>query len=90
MNHKNVSIHSNDPLFKFGEDSKSHAIFWCLFLQELWALLEYPFLVGHKEEISFKNVLLYVTEYLEKEDFAKMLINACGLWAKRNKKIHGQ
>lgn len=62
-----VLAHSNCPLCGFGEDTNAHAILWCSFSQELWAILEFPFfLVGQKKDISFKGVLLYVTEFLEK------------------------
>lgn len=55
-------------------------IFWCPFAQELWKLTDYPFLVGQKEEIPFSGVLLYATEFLEKESFAKLLVYAWGIW----------
>lgn len=70
----NVSTYSSCPVCGFGKDSNGHAIFWCPFSQNVWVLMDYPFLVGHKEEISFKDVLLYATKLLEKEEFAKLLI----------------
>ncbi|XP_063941729.1 uncharacterized protein LOC135149875 isoform X2 [Daucus carota subsp. sativus] len=87
---RNVSSHSSCPICGFGEDSNAHAVFWCLFSQSLWETMDYPFLVGHKEEISFRGVLLYASELLEKEEFARMLITAWGLWIERNKRTHGQ
>lgn len=36
------------------------------------------------------GVLLYVTDILENDDFAKMIITAWGIWYERNKKTHGQ
>lgn len=90
LKRRNISAHSNCPLCGFGEDSNAHAIFWCPFAQELWVLVEFSFLVGQKEEISFKEVLLYATEFLDEEGFAKMLINAWGIWSERNKKTHDQ
>ena len=47
-------------------------------------------MVGHKEEISFKGVILYATELLNKEEFAKLLIVAWGILSERNKHNHGQ
>lgn len=73
---RNVVTHSNCPLYEYGEDTNVHAIFWCPLSQEVWRILEYPFLVGHKEEISFNGVLLYATELLGKAEFSKMLIIA--------------
>lgn len=72
-----MSTHSNCPLCGFEEDTNVHVIFWCPFSQELWKLIDYPFLVRHTEEISFKSVLLYATEILDKESFAKLLVYAC-------------
>lgn len=83
-------MNSNCPLCGFGEDSNAHAVFWCTFSQRLWELMDFPFLMGYKEEISFKEVLLYATELLEKEEFTKMLIVAWGIWSERNKRNHGQ
>ncbi|KAK1356477.1 hypothetical protein POM88_049733 [Heracleum sosnowskyi] len=71
-------------------DSNAHAVFWCVFSQEVWELLEFSFLIGHKEEITFNGVLLYASELLEKEEFAKMLIAAWSIWTERNKITHGQ
>ncbi|KAK1363926.1 hypothetical protein POM88_039487 [Heracleum sosnowskyi] len=90
LHRRNVVPHSGCPLCGFGEDSNAHAVFWCPFAQEVWALLEYPFLVGPKEDISFKDVLFYATELLERVLFDKLLINAWGIWSERNKKTHGQ
>ena len=90
LKRRNKSGHSNCPICSFGEDSNAHAIFWCIFAQELWGLLEYPFLVGQKEEISFRDVLLYVSKFLDEEDFVKILITSWGIWSERNKKSHGQ
>lgn len=58
---RRVSSHSNYPLCGFGKDTNAHAILWCPFAQEMWKLTDYPFLVGHKEEIPFSGVLLYAT-----------------------------
>lgn len=84
-----ITKHSNCPLCGYGEDSNAHAVFWCPFSQEVWVFMEFQFLMGHKEDISFKDVLLYATELLGKEDFAKMMITAWGIWVERNKKTHG-
>lgn len=75
LERRNVHFHSNCPLCGFGKDSKV------------------PFLariLGHKEDISFKGVLLYATKLLEKEDFSKLLLTSWGIWNGRNKKTHGQ
>lgn len=72
LQRRNVTTHSNCPLCGFGEDSNAHAMFWCPFAQEVWKLLEYSILIGRKEDISFKDVLFYATELLEKEMFDKM------------------
>lgn len=69
-----MSAHSNCPQCGFGEDSNAHEVFWCPFSKEVWILLDYPFLLGHKEEISFKSVLLYATELIGNEDVEKILI----------------
>ncbi|KAK1349804.1 hypothetical protein POM88_054767 [Heracleum sosnowskyi] len=90
LHRRNVSTHSNCPLCGYGEDSNAHAVFWCPFAQEVWVLFEYQFMVGHKEDISFKDVLFYNTELLEKELFDKMLIIAWGVWTERNKRTHGE
>lgn len=87
---RNVTTHSNCPLCGFGDDSNAHAIYWCPFSQEVWELHEYPFLVGHKEEIPFNGVLMYSTELLGKNEFARMLMIAWGIWTERNKRTHGQ
>lgn len=83
-------MHSSCPLCGFGDDSNAHAIFWCLFSQEVWVQLEYPFVIGHKEEVSFNGVLMYATELLGKDDFEKMLVMAWGIWTERNRIAHGQ
>ncbi|KAK1378467.1 zf-RVT domain-containing protein [Heracleum sosnowskyi] len=90
LHRRNVSTHSNFPLCGYGEDSNAHAVFWCPFAQEVWVLFEYQFMVGHKEDISFKDVLFYNTELLERELFDKMLIIAWGVWTERNKRTHGE
>ena len=87
---RNVALHSNCPLCGFGEDSNAHAVFWCTFSQKNWELMNWPFLLPGKENISFKEVMLYATELLEEEEFAKMLITSWGIWSERNKRIHGQ
>ncbi|KAK1361429.1 hypothetical protein POM88_045903 [Heracleum sosnowskyi] len=66
---KNVAPRSGCPLCGFGEDSNAHATFWCPFAQEVWALFEYSFLMGPKEDISFRGVLFYATELLERDLF---------------------
>lgn len=40
--------------------------------------MDYPFFMGHKEDISFKDVSLYAFELVEKEDSATLFITALG------------
>lgn len=86
---RNVSSHSNCPLCGFSEDSNAHAVFWCPISQNIWELLDYEFLVGKKENISFKGILFYASEILERDDYAKLLVAAWGVWMERNKITHG-
>ena len=37
---RNVTQNSNCALCGFGEDSNAHAVFWCIFSQEVWKLME--------------------------------------------------
>lgn len=90
LHHRNVSTNSNCPLCGYGKDSNAHAVVWCTFSQKLWNILDFNFLVGHKEEISFKNVLLYASEVLDKDLFAKMQVTMWGVWNERNNYTHGQ
>ncbi|XP_074346736.1 uncharacterized protein LOC141685541 [Apium graveolens] len=87
---RHITNHSNFPVCGFGEDSNAHAVFWCPFAQEVWESFEYPFMRGGKDDISFKEVLFYASDLLEKEMFERMLIIAWGIWTERNKKTHGQ
>lgn len=90
LQRRKVTTHSNCPLCGFGDDSNAHAVFWCPFAQEIWVLFEFYFLVGQKEEISFKGVLFYATELLDKGALAKMLIVTWSIWSERNRRTHGQ
>lgn len=76
LHRRNILTQQNCLLCGFSEESNAHAVFWCTFAQELWELLEFPFMVGQKEDISFKEVLFYASELLDKDSFAKMLIVA--------------
>ncbi|KAF4395511.1 hypothetical protein G4B88_010975 [Cannabis sativa] len=84
------SSHSNCPICGFGNDTNVHAIFWCSFSQVIWKEMSFPFLASPKEDLTFKGVLLYASEILEKEDFEKVLISAWTIWFERNKKSHGR
>ncbi|KAF4398578.1 hypothetical protein G4B88_013667 [Cannabis sativa] len=84
------SSHSNCPICGFGNDTNAHAIFWCSFSQVIWKEMSFPFLASPKEDLTFKGVLLYASEILEKEDFEKVLISAWTIWFERNKKSHGR
>ncbi|KAM6584731.1 hypothetical protein CsatB_011733 [Cannabis sativa] len=84
------SSHSNCPICGFGNDTNAHAIFWCSFSQVIWKEMSFPFLASPKEDMTFKGVLLYASEILEKEDFEKVLISAWTIWFERNKKSHGR
>ncbi|XP_062118997.1 uncharacterized protein LOC133832703 [Humulus lupulus] len=89
LNRRNISKHSVCPLCGFGEDSNAHAVFWCPSSKEIWDRWDYPFMSERKEDISFKEILLYASEILEKENFQKMLIIAWAIWFERNKRTHG-
>ncbi|KAF4355249.1 hypothetical protein G4B88_028285 [Cannabis sativa] len=65
------SSHSNCPICGFRNDTNAHAIFWCSFSQVIWKQMSFPFLASPKEDLTFKGVLLYASEILEKEDFEK-------------------
>ncbi|KAF4357249.1 hypothetical protein G4B88_017890 [Cannabis sativa] len=69
------SSHSNCPICGFGNDTNAHAIFWCSFSQVIWKEMSFSFLASPKEDLTFKGVLLYASEILEKEDFEKVLIS---------------
>ncbi|XP_062089465.1 uncharacterized protein LOC133795999 [Humulus lupulus] len=89
LNRRNISKHSVCPLCGFGEDSNAHVVFWCPSSKEIWDRWDYPFVSDRKEDISFKEILLYASEILEKENFQKMLIIAWAIWFERNKRTHG-
>ena len=89
LNRQNISKHSVCPLCGFGEDSNAHAVFWCPSSKEIWDLWDYPFMSHRKEDISFKEIVLYASEILEKENFQKMLIIVWAIWFERNKRTHG-
>ncbi|XP_062079895.1 uncharacterized protein LOC133784618 [Humulus lupulus] len=89
LNRRNISKHNVCPLCGFGEDSNAHAVFWCPSSKEIWDRWDYPFMSDRKEDISFKEILLYASEILEKENFQKMLIIAWAIWFERNKRTHG-
>ncbi|XP_062080419.1 probable cation transporter HKT1;4 [Humulus lupulus] len=71
------------PLICFGEDSNAHAVFWCPSSKEILDRWDYPFMSDRKEDISFKEILLYASEILEKENFQKMLIIAWAICTQR-------
>uniref|UniRef100_A0A803QRF6 Uncharacterized protein n=1 Tax=Cannabis sativa TaxID=3483 RepID=A0A803QRF6_CANSA len=56
----------------------------------IWNLMEFSFLHEVKEEIDFKNVLLYASELVEREAFAKFIICSWAIWTEKNKITHGQ
>lgn len=41
--------------------------------------------MGHKQDISFKNILLNVMKFFEKKFITKMLEAVWGLWTELNK-----
>ncbi|XP_062119272.1 uncharacterized protein LOC133833024 [Humulus lupulus] len=88
LNQRNISKHSVCPLCGFREDSNEHAVFWCPSSKEIWDRWDYPFMSHRKEDISFKEILLYASEILEKANFQKMLIIAWAIWFERNKRTH--
>lgn len=87
---RNVSPNSRCPVCGGSEDTNAHAVFWCSFAQQRWGLLDFPFLVGQKDKISFKEVLCYASDLLEKDSMEKWLISTWGIWIERNKKTHEQ
>ncbi|KAF4368010.1 hypothetical protein F8388_002621 [Cannabis sativa] len=87
---RNITSNTTCQLCGFGGESNAHAIFWCPVAQGIWNLMEFFFLHEVKEEINFNNVLLYASEVVEREAFAKFLICSWAIWTERNKITHGQ
>ncbi|KAF4357972.1 hypothetical protein F8388_008480 [Cannabis sativa] len=87
---RNIASSTSCQLCGFGGESNAHAIFWCPVAQGIWNLMEFSFLHEVKEEIDFKNVLLYASEVVDREAFAKFIICSWAIWTERNKITHGQ
>ncbi|KAM6550760.1 hypothetical protein CsatB_000568 [Cannabis sativa] len=87
---QNIASSTSCQLCGFGGESNAHAIFWCPVAQGIWNLMEFSFLHEVKEEIDFKNVLLYASEVVDREAFAKFIICSWAIWTERNKITHGQ
>ncbi|KAF4391415.1 hypothetical protein F8388_008026 [Cannabis sativa] len=87
---RNIASSTSCQLCGFRGESNAHAIFWCPVAQGIWNLMEFSFLHEVKEEINFKNVLLYASEVVEREAFAKFIIYSWAIWIERNKINHGQ
>ncbi|KAF4348103.1 hypothetical protein G4B88_021375 [Cannabis sativa] len=87
---RNIASSTSCQLCGFGGESNAHAIFWCPVAQGIWNLMEFSFLHEVKEEIDFKNVLLYASEVVDREAFAKFIICSWAIWNERNKITHGQ
>ncbi|KAF4380852.1 hypothetical protein G4B88_010782 [Cannabis sativa] len=87
---RNIASNTSCQLCGFGGESNAHAIFWCPVSLGIWNLLEFFFLLEVKEEINFKNVLLYASQVVERDAFAKLIMCSCAIWTERNKIAHGQ
>ncbi|KAF4371704.1 hypothetical protein G4B88_030808 [Cannabis sativa] len=64
---RNIASSTSCQLCGFGGESNAHAIFWCPVAQGIWNLMEFSFLHEVKEEIDFKNVLLYASEVVDEK-----------------------